>query len=448
MCIYAITKAKHRSKILILGSAYFIWTFSPFGLINVAVSALTAYMGGILIYNYREVKKVKKGILIGCVVLNVIMFLGFAYSNYNPLDVFSGLTCGTTQYRLYTSFGVCVYTLHSISYCVDIYRAEYKPETKFSVVCAYVGFMPSLTRGPILNFGDIKDTLVEPAIKSEMLSDGIVMFLWGLAEKVILANQLSVFWHELTAVGIKNMSIILVWIAMFVFAFWFYYEFQSFSHMARGFSLMLGFEIQKDFEFPFAKKSVREVVKSLNISVYKWVDRYVYRSLGGGERKNIVTFRNVFVCALIMSAWYGFGLNFMLYGAFLAVIICIEMLLEKWIDRAIKPIRILFTNLVMLIAMALFAGKDFGQGFLFVRRMFSSGTGVGVGLSGYFIKSTAFLIIVCIILATPLVEYLRKKFDNTKMGMYTVLKPVIILALLIFCTAYMSAETTVSYFQF
>lgn len=449
MGIYCLTRPKHRAKTLVLGSACFIAWAQPLGLINLAVSAFSAYVGGIVIYNFRESKAKSRAVLAACAVVNAAMFFAFAYSNYCPVDIVSGLIGRMEQHRLYTAFGAAVYTLHAISYCADVYKGAFQPENGFFNVCAYVGFMPSLTCGPILKYADIADTVTAPSIKSSLMSDGIMLFLRGLAEKVILANLLCGFWRDMHSAGADRLSAPAAWLGALIFGFWFYYEFQGFSHMARGFSAMLGFDIKPNFDLPFAKSTLKRFILSFNTSLVGWLGEYVYRPLCGiGKKTRLTRICAILFVSLLMGMWYGFGRNTILWSLFIAVFVCIEDCLEKPLSHLPLALRSILMQIIVIISWALLSGVTLSDSFEYLKIMFGGGNTVENGLTWYFAKTSLCVMILCIIFASPLFAFIQKKLGSIKTGVVTAAKSAIILALMILDTAFMLAQTGMSGFSF
>lgn len=436
--IYAIANARHRVKILILGSAAFIAWASPWGLINLAVSVLSAYLGGIFIYNLRDSKARSRAALWSCISLNVIMFIIFA----------DGLFGEALERSFYAAFGICVYAFHSISYCADVYMKKIEPDVQFSSVCAYVGFMPSLARGPLLKYEELSQQLRAPSIKSDMLSDGIMMFLIGLAEKVILADQLETLCRDIFSLQTNEMSSMTAWLGAIIFGFRFYYEFQSFSHMARGFALMLGFEIKPNFDFPYSKLSVTDFLKCFNVSLIGWINDYIYQPLGGNKRTVPMLLRNIFLSVTAMSLWYGFGLNFLFWALYLLVFVIAETFMKKKLQRIPMVIRFISVNVIMLVGWAVLFEKNLFASLKYIGVMFSGGIFLVDELSLYFAKNSAVILLICIIFASPLLKFMHSRSDSVKSIAVTASKPAIILALMILCTAFMLFGNSASAFVF
>lgn len=64
-----------------------------------------------------------------------------------------------------------------------------------------------------------------------------------------------------------------------------YCDFAGYSNMAIGVGRMLGFEIRKNFEFPYFSTTIRSFRKKWHVSLTSWFTEYVYISLGEIELK-------------------------------------------------------------------------------------------------------------------------------------------------------------------
>lgn len=445
--VYALLKPRFRRAALSVGSCLFVAWQTPFGLIPMAVSVLTAYLGGIFIGNLNHKKNKSRAVLVAAIVINAAVFLCFAKSAYNGAGLFQLLSDGSL--KLFAAFGVSVYTLQSISYCADVYSGDIQPQTAFFKVFAYVTFMPCLTCGPLLRYSDVAQTLEAPVIKSALLSDGILLFLSGLAEKVIIADQLAVFRRDICSVGFEKTSAVTAWLAAVIFGFWFYYEFQSFSHMARGLAMMFGFELRRNFEMPFMKLSVTEFFRSFNTSLHDWISRYIYSPLGGKVEGSVVlSLKNILLAALFMGLWYGFGMNYIIWALYIALICAVELLLGGRLERLPKIFRFIAVHILLIIGWALLSGKNVAESFSWISAMFGENVADAAGLSAYFIKSSAAVLVLCIVCASPIFRFIENRLDNEKITVITAAKPAMILALMILCTAFMLFQHGGTVFSF
>ena len=81
--------------------------------------------------------------------------------------------------------------------------------------------------------------------------DGLKLFVFGMALKILLANQLGGLWSDVTTIGFESLSTPLAWMAAFAYSFQLYFDFWGYSLMAIGIGRMLGFHLPENFRQPF-----------------------------------------------------------------------------------------------------------------------------------------------------------------------------------------------------
>lgn len=70
------------------------------------------------------------------------------------------------------------------------------------------------------------------------------------------------------------------------FAFQIYGDFSGYSDIAIGSSRLLGFDLMKNFNFPYLSQNMSEFWKRWHISLSSWFRDYVYIPLGGSRVSN------------------------------------------------------------------------------------------------------------------------------------------------------------------
>ena len=93
----------------------------------------------------------------------LLVFIRSGHSNYDVTSIFTGKGA---MLKLFPVWGAGVFTLHGISYCMDIYRKEIEPEKNFLLVSQYISFMPSAS------FPEVMTGFLSCSLISENLSIG------------------------------------------------------------------------------------------------------------------------------------------------------------------------------------------------------------------------------------------------------------------------------------
>lgn len=148
-----------------------------------------------------------------------------------------------------------------------------------------------------------------------------------------------------------------------------YFDFQGYTHIARGTALLFNIELPVNFRNPGNATTIAEFWQRWNITLSKWLYDYVYLPLGGGRRAVSTRIVAVFLTMVIAGIWHGAGLNFvvlgMYYGSLVAIYHAWRSLtrkLPKHVDRwrRTKPYKVgawLLTHSALLPAAVLFHGS-------------------------------------------------------------------------------------------
>src|SRR5699024_10190020 len=147
----------------------------------------------------------------------------------------------------------------TMSYAIDVYRGDVETEHNIIDFGAYVVMFPQLIAGPIVKYRDVSDRLhiYHGRVTLDRVDEGISLFIFGLAKKVLLADGISKLWYDVVgqageeAIGLANASTPLVWLGIIAYAFQIYFDFSGYSLMGIGMGKMLGFDFPDNFNLPY-----------------------------------------------------------------------------------------------------------------------------------------------------------------------------------------------------
>ena len=245
--------------------------------------------------------------------LNLGLLGYFKYYDFFATSVQAALASGGIKMELPTlkvllPVGISFYTFQSMSYVIDVYRREIKPTRNFLQFAAFVSFFPHLVAGPIM-----RPTTLLPQLERRRRFDlqqfysGSYLIFWGLAKKIVVADNLAVFvkdlferWHDIDG-G-------LALLAVYAFAFQIYCDFSGYTDVARGVAKMLGIELALNFNLPYFATSPQDFWNRWHISLSSWLRDYLYIPLGGNrEAKGVWAFKGIFGLVAAYLAWLIFG---------------------------------------------------------------------------------------------------------------------------------------------
>ncbi len=274
------------------------------------------------------------------VVLNLGILLIFKYFNFfgenlQRLFALIGWELDWVTLDVLLPVGISFYTFQAIGYSVDAYRRQIAPCRNPLTFAVFIAYFPQLVAGPIEKASQLLPQLASNRRWDwDMASSGLRMVLFGVFKKVCVANFLGYRVDLLFSAWDLGDPLICLRAGLF-FALQIYFDFSAYSEIARGTSRLLGIELMTNFRFPYFARNVVEFWQRWHISLMLWFRDYLYIPLGGNRRGPWRTVMNTVVVFLLSGLWHGAEWNFVLWGAYWALI---YPLAKLWLRRPTGPI--------------------------------------------------------------------------------------------------------------
>ncbi|MCP5018251.1 MAG: MBOAT family protein [Ketobacter sp.] len=315
------TKQRLRDVLLLTGSYFFYmsWYWQYAGLI--ALSTIVDFAIGRKLH-YETNEKKRKLLVLASLVLNLGILAIFKYFNFffdasRSMFALFGIDIPEIYHQLLLPVGISFYTFQTLSYTLDIYRKNLKPEHSFVKFAVFVSFFPQLVAGPIVRAKDFLPQIDLPTkVSAEQWESGLKLVFIGLFKKIVIADLLA--YLAVDAV-FENPSAYSSWdllIGLYAYTFQIYCDFSGYSDIAIGVALMLGFILPPNFNRPYLAQSPSDFWKRWHISLSSWLRDYLYISLGGNRGSTLFTARNLMITMVLGGLWHGAAFNFILWGAF------------------------------------------------------------------------------------------------------------------------------------
>ncbi len=242
----------------------------------------------------------------------------FKYADFLASSVLALLGRGPSHLDIVLPLGISFFTFQQISYLVDLRRGQ-APIYGYLDWFLYVTYFPQLIAGPIVRHDEIIDQFRLDPRRDEMwenLGRGAVLFLLGLAKKVLLADRLARLVDPLYAEALGGGSLGFVggWAAAGGFLLQVYFDFSGYSDMAVGMGRMCGFDIPLNFDAPLRAASLTDFWRRWHMTLSRFFRDYLYIPLGGNRKGRPRQAANIVVTMVLCGLWHGAGWTYVAWG--------------------------------------------------------------------------------------------------------------------------------------
>ncbi len=248
------------------------------------------------------------------VAANLLLLAVFKYADFavGTLNAVAGREAFALP-GIALPLGISFFTFHAISYLVDVHRGEVKSNRSLLSVAVYIAMFPQLIAGPIIRYHTIARHLTDRRMTLGRVSAGMRIFVIGLAQKVLVADEVSRI-AETVFDKVAQPSMAESWLGLSAYTIQIYFDFAGYSNMAIGLGLALGFSFPRNFRLPYASRSVTEFWRRWHISLSQWLRDYLYVPLGGSRGSALETYRNLCVVFVLCGLWHGANWTFVIWG--------------------------------------------------------------------------------------------------------------------------------------
>tara|TARA_B100000749_G_scaffold280887_1_gene279843 strand:+ start:73988 stop:75316 length:1329 start_codon:yes stop_codon:yes gene_type:complete len=373
---------------------------------------------------FSSVRLRKLYLIIG-VSLNLLLIAYYKYAIFFVNSLFLafhkfGFNFNVKLPDISLPLGISFFTFQAISYLVDVYRGDVKPAKRFSDVALYISMFPQLIAGPIVRYKTISSEIQKRYISFEDVSVGIRIFLVGMGQKVLIANNVAIAADEIFSLRVADLNILISWFGVICYSLQIYFDFSGYSNMAIGLGRMMGFTYPQNFNYPYISKSITEFWRRWHISLSSWFRDYLYISLGGNRKGPIRTYFNLFIVFFLCGLWHGASFTFVVWGLFHGCILVIERLgVSKLLTKIPVLAQYTYALFFTAIGWCLFRAESLGHAFGFIKAMF------GLQISSADLSVLQFarpqvlvFFILGLIFSIPIVPFLERYFEKQKEGWF------------------------------
>lgn len=347
-----------RTGALLAGSAaFYVWGEGPY-IFLLAALILANYAGSRVLASNQATGR-RRAILAGLIVLDLgvlgaFKYAGFLADNLNLLIPGKPLP----EIHLALPLGISFFTFQLISYVADVYWRRIEAERSLTRFAAYILMFPHLIAGPIVRFAHIVEELHADRRHTGRIGLGLQYFIVGLSQKVLVANTVAPLADHAFGLPAEALDPGSAWLGAFAYSLQIYFDFCGYSNMAIGLAFMLGFTFPKNFDHPYASRSVTEFWRRWHISLSSWFRDYVYIPLGGNREGRWKTVRNLLLVFLLTGVWHGAAWTFIAWGLYHGAFLLIERFgLGRLLAALPRFVGHAYTLLAVLVGWVLFRAE-------------------------------------------------------------------------------------------
>jgi D-alanyl-lipoteichoic acid acyltransferase DltB (MBOAT superfamily) len=236
------------------------------------------------------------------------------------------------KYSWLLTLSLSFYCFQALSYTLDVYRGDAKPEPNLFRYWSAALFFPSLVAGPIPRTTKLLRQLNGPfRLSRQTATTAILLIATGLVKKLLIADYLAdnfvnrVFDTPLLYSGLENL------LAVYGYALQLFFDFSGYTDIAMGVAALLGLTLPENFRTPYLAANLQDFWKRWHISFSSWLTDYLFESLPKSRRFPPITYAYAFVVTFLLGGlWHGLTWNFLIWGALHGTALWLFYLWSLW----------------------------------------------------------------------------------------------------------------------
>jgi alginate O-acetyltransferase complex protein AlgI len=320
LLVYHLAPARFRNAVALIASlGFYAWGAPRFLFVLVFVSMVDyAFSRGIA--RAEPASRRRSWLLAVAVTINLGLLFYFKYANFfvregNHIALWLGKPA-LQWVDIALPMGISFVAFEEISYLVDVFRGVARPAKRLSDYALFLSLFPHSIAGPIFRWKDLEQQLRSRVHSLLTVFDGFLRFSFGLAKKVLIANNVARVADQVFRMDAGHMPTSFAWLGVLAYSLQIYFDFSGYSDMAIGLGQMIGFSFKENFDAPYTASSITEFWRRWHISLSTWLRDYLYIPLGGSREGEAKRFRNLILVFLLCGFWHGANWTFLAWGAY------------------------------------------------------------------------------------------------------------------------------------
>ncbi|CAM4153458.1 MBOAT family protein [Gillisia hiemivivida] len=303
--------------LLIASYLFYGWWDYRFLALIIASTLVDFYIGRLLHHTRKQIHRktlLSLSLIFNLGLLGFLKYYNFFIESWINSWANIGIEMHISSLNIILPVGISFYTFQTLSYTIDVYRRKIEPTSNFINFSVFVAFFPQLVAGPIERAKHLLPQFSKKRIFIEERGiSGIHLILWGLFKKIVIADSCAIYVNAIFN-NYQNMNSATLLLGAVYFAFQIYGDFSGYSDIAIGTGRLFGFDLMRNFNFPYFSRNIAEFWRRWHISLSTWFRDYLYIPLGGSRGSKWQQVRNVFIIFLVSGFWHGANWTFVIWG--------------------------------------------------------------------------------------------------------------------------------------
>lgn len=323
---FVFNKSVKIQNWLLLISSYFFygcwdWRF----MFLLAFTTLICYFIGAKIHSSKTERTRKVWMLTGLCInigfLGFFKYCNFFIESFVDFSHLIGLNPNISTLKIILPVGISFYTFHGLSYIFDIHKRKIEPIKNLACYATSLSFFPILFSGPIERASHLLPQLQKPRVFDYSKAvDAMRQILWGLFKKIVIADTCGIYANDIfNNYEMYSGSTLIV--GTLFYSFQIYGDFAGYSDIAIGVARLLGFDLFKNFNYPYFSRNIAEFWRRWHITLSSWFKDYLYFPLGGSRGSMFMQVRNTVIIFLVSGFWHGANWTFIFWGGLNALFV-------------------------------------------------------------------------------------------------------------------------------
>lgn len=389
-----------QNILLLLASYVFYGWWDWRFLFLLALLSLANYYIGIKIERNGTTKQGKvwfiAGLIVNIGVLVVFKYYNFFIDGFIDLASLIGYDLPRTTTRIILPVGISFYVFLSLSYIIDIYKKSLHARRNAIEVLLALSFFPIILAGPIQRPSLLLPQITKKrAFKYCQIVDGLKQILWGLFAKIVIADTLALCVNDIFSnYSVYSGSTLALGAVLYTIQI--YTDFSGYSDIAIGTAKLFGFNLMRNFAYPYFSRDIIEFWKRWHISLVTWFRDYVFLPISftfswRAKGEKVLFIRTDIFIYIVASTivwfltglWHGANYTFIIWGlihGFMLIIYHLQRNPRKWLLKRIGIsnnhstvvfVETLVTLCIIVLAWVFFRANNLIDAFLYLNGIFS-----------------------------------------------------------------------------